>query len=76
MLCFTEHTDLLSECNPHDLGSKTDAAQIAHRLFDTLRRLDTEGMETVYSEIIPPEGIGLAVMNRLGRAASFHKIQV
>ena len=42
-----------------------------HRLFDILRRLDQEGMETIYSEVIPPEGVGLAVMNRLGRAAAF-----
>jgi L-threonylcarbamoyladenylate synthase len=40
------------------------------------RLLDEEGMETIYSEVLPPEGIGLAVMNRLGRAAAFRKIQV
>ena len=43
--------------------------------FDTLRRLDEEGMETVFSEVVPPEGVGLAVMNRLGRAAAFRTIK-
>ena len=70
-LCFTEHMGALAGCDPHDIGSVSDEAQVAHRLFDILRRLDQEGMETIYSEVIPPEGVGLAVMNRLGRAAAF-----
>ena len=75
VLCFTEHVDALSACHPHDIGSASSPSVIAHRLFDILRRLDEEGMETVFSEVIPPEGVGLAVMNRLGRAASFRTIQ-
>ena len=75
VLCFTEHVPALSSCKPHDIGSSLAPAEIAHRLFDTLRGLDAEGMEMVFSEVIPPEGMGLAVMNRLGRAAAFHVIQ-
>ncbi|MBQ8072621.1 MAG: threonylcarbamoyl-AMP synthase [Clostridia bacterium] len=76
VLCFTEHMDVLADCDPHDIGSRKDEAQVAHRLFDILRRLDQEGMETIYSEVVPPEGVGLAVMNRLGRAAAFRTLQV
>ncbi len=76
ILCFTEHTARLEGCRVLCLGSIRNPDEIAHRLFDTLRKLDEEGMETVYSEILPPEGIGLAVMNRLGRAAAFHKLRV
>ena len=75
VLCFSEHVSLLSGCNPHDIGSFSSPDEIAHRLFDILRRLDKEGMEMVFSEVVPPEGVGLAVMNRLGRAASFRTIQ-
>ena len=75
VLCFSEHMDQLRDCRPHDIGSKDHAEEIAHRLFDTLRRLDEEGMETVFSEVVPPEGVGLAVMNRLGRAAAFRTIK-
>lgn len=75
VLCFTEHVSELLSCNPHDIGPVTDPSEIARRLFDTLRHLDEEGMEIVFSEVIPPEGIGLAVMNRLGRAAAFRTIQ-
>ncbi len=74
VLCFTEHLESLSDCDPHDIGSASSPDEIAHRLFDTLRRLDEEGMEIVFSEVIPPEGMGLAVMNRLGRAAAFRTI--
>ena len=74
VLCFSEHMDALRECCPHDIGSRDRADEIARRLFDTLRRLDGEGMESVFSEVIPPEGVGLAVMNRLGRAAAFRII--
>ena len=76
VLCFTEHVSMLSDCCPHDMGSVENHAEIAHRLFDILRHLDQEGMETIYSEVIPPEGVGLAVMNRLGRAAAFRCIEV
>lgn len=75
VLCFTEHVPLLASCDPHDIGSFSSPSDIAHRLFDVLRRLDEEGMETVFSEVIPPEGVGLAVMNRLGRAAAFRLIK-
>ena len=74
VLCFSEHMKALQDCVPHDLGSSRNQSQIAHRLFDTLRSLDQEGMEQIYSEVVPPEGMGLAVMNRLGRAASFRSL--
>ena len=75
VLCFTEHMEALADCEPHDIGSAANDAEVAHRLFDTLRKLDQEGMETIYSEVVPPEGVGLAVMNRLGRAAAFRTIR-
>lgn len=75
VMCFTEHVPALRECCPHDLGSKDCPEQVAHRLFETLRRLDEEHMDAIFSEVVPPEGVGLAVMNRLGRAAAFRTIQ-
>ena len=75
VMCFTEHVEALRDCHPHDIGSRNDPAQVAHRLFDTLRRLDDEGMDAIFSEVMPPEGVGLAVMNRLGRAAGFRSIR-
>ncbi len=75
VMCFTEHTDTLKACQPHDIGSMTQPEEVARRLFDTLRALDHEGMDVIFSEVMPPEGMGLAIMNRLGRAAAFRSIQ-
>lgn len=66
VMCFTEHMDALRDFHPHDIGSRDNASEVAHRLFDTLRRLDEEHMDVIFSEVVPPEGVGLAVMNRLG----------
>ncbi len=74
VMCFTEHVEALRDCAPHDIGSRADAGEVAHHLFDTLRRLDAEGMDVIFSEVMPPEGVGLAVMNRLGRAAAFRQV--
>ena len=75
VMCFTEHVADLAHCHPHDIGSKDDPAEVAHRLFATLRALDDEKMDVIFSEVVPPEGVGLAVMNRLGRAAAFRTVQ-
>ena len=75
VMCFTEHVEALRDCHPHDIGSKGDPSEVAHRLFATLRGLDEEKMDVIFSEVVPPEGVGLAVMNRLGRAAAFRTVQ-
>ena len=75
VMCFTEHVNALADCHPHDIGSKDDPTEVAHRLFATLRGLDDEKMDVIFSEVVPPEGVGLAVMNRLGRAAAFRTVQ-
>ena len=74
VMCFTEHVDALRDCHPHDIGSKDRPEEVAQRLFDTLRQLDDEHMDVIFSEVVPPQGVGLAVMNRLGRAAAFRSI--
>ena len=76
VMCFSEHMDTLKDCDPHDIGSRFSDEEVAHRLFDTLRRMDEEKMDRIYSEVVLPEGVGLAVMNRLGRAAAFRILQV
>ncbi len=75
VMCFTEHMETLKHCHPHNIGHRGNASEVAQCLFDTLRRLDDEHMDVIFSEVVPPEGVGLAVMNRLGRAAAFHTVQ-
>lgn len=57
-------------------GSRNDPASQARRLFDTLRALDALGVNTAYARCPEKAGVGLAVYNRLLRAAAFEIIDV
>ncbi|MBR5512472.1 MAG: threonylcarbamoyl-AMP synthase [Ruminococcus sp.] len=52
------------------------AEEQAHFLFQRLRELDDAGAEIVYVRTPSKEGVGLAVYNRLIRAAGFEVIRV
>ena len=52
-----------------------DPEEMARRIFDRLREADELGADVLFSEAVEDRGIGLAVMNRLGRAAAFHIVQ-
>jgi len=43
---------------------------VAKNLFERLRRFDEEGAELIIAEGVKEEGIGLAIMNRLKKAAA------
>ena len=69
-LCFDEDTALLHVPSV-TYGSREDALTQAQQLFDALRQLDEMGIRTVYAASPIPTGVGLAVYNRLLRAAAF-----
>ncbi len=52
-----------------DLGGRKDPGAAASLLFAALRQMDAAGVEVILAEGIPEEGLGLAVMNRLRKAA-------
>lgn len=52
-------------------GSEGDDLSQSHALFDALRRLDELGAKKVYARNPKLKGVGLAVYNRLIRAAAF-----
>ncbi len=52
-------------------GNVDDPAAAAAELFAALRALDAEPYGLIIAEAVDAKGIGLAVMNRLGRAAGF-----
>jgi len=70
ILALEEHLPLYGDRRVISLGA--DAQEMAHRLFDELRSADEMGARHIFSEAVPGNGIGLAVMNRLGRAAAFN----
>ena len=57
-------------------GAETDCREQARELFEALRRLDDIGAKTVYARCPEPRGVGLAVYNRLMRAAGFEVVSV
>ncbi len=59
-----------------EIGSRKNLPMIASALFSTLRAFDRHGVEVVLAESLPEEGIGLAVMNRLRKAAGGRVIRV
>lgn len=58
------------------LGSEARPEEAAARLFAALRELDERGETLALCEAVDPSGIGLAVMNRMGRAAAFDIVRV
>lgn len=53
-----------------------NAQEMAHAVFAVLRDADRLQADVILSEGVETEGIGLAVMNRLGRAAAFHIVEL
>lgn len=53
-----------------------NGSEQAQNLFSCLRDMDEKAAKTVYVRAPEPEGVGLAVYNRLIRAAGFEVIQV
>ncbi|MEF9973121.1 MAG: L-threonylcarbamoyladenylate synthase [Clostridia bacterium] len=52
------------------------AQEAAARLFSALREADELGATRIFSEAVAQAGVGLAVMNRMGRAAAFDVVEV
>ena len=73
-LCFDGENEKLS-CNSVTYGKESDGFSQSARLFDALRELDELGATKVYARCPDTKGMGLAVYNRLIRAAGF-KIKV
>lgn len=53
-----------------------NAEEAANRLFEALRQADERSAQAIFAEAVEESGIGLAVMNRLGRAAGFRVIDL
>lgn len=58
------------------LGSRENLSSVAHNLFEVLRALDDKKVDIILSEAFEEEGIGIAIMNRLNKAASFDIIKI
>ncbi len=59
-----------------EYGTREDLAGVASDLFSTLRAFDRHGVDVILAEGVPASGIGLAIMNRLRRAAAGQVVRV
>ena len=57
-------------------GSRNDPGSVAAAIYRCLREFDERGVDVIFSETFPEEGIGLAIMNRLKKAAGGRMIRV
>ena len=56
-------------------GKKNDPSSQAKHIFDALRKLDEMGSKKIFARMPDESGVGLAVFNRLARAAAFNIVQ-
>ncbi len=79
ILATNETINLYKGChdtNLISLGSRKEPATIAANLFASLRDLDNMGVDAILTEWVDEKGEGLAIMNRMIRAAGFHVIDL
>lgn len=74
ILALDGHLSAYGERRALALGA--DAEAMARSIFARLREADALGADVLFSEAVPADGVGLAVMNRLGRAAAFNIVNV
>ncbi len=60
--------------NVRTLGETPE--KVAASLFMALREMDKQHVERMFAEAVDTAGVGLAIMNRMGRAAAFDIVEV
>lgn len=76
ILSLPGHEHMYGVRRVYPLGNSDSVESVAAGLFAALRILDDDRLEHIFSEAVQADELGLAVMNRLGRAAAFHIINV
>ena len=76
VICFDEYAPLFTGHIVHRLGSVDDKLAQAQHVFDALRTFDDTDVTEIYAQCPDESGLGLAVSNRLKKAAGFHVVEV
>lgn len=74
IFCLDAHAPAYGERNICRLGRNLE--ELAQNLFAALRRADSRGVEVILFEDVGEAGMGLAVSNRIIRAAGFDILEV
>ncbi len=70
ILCYDEEVEALVPERLLPVGARDDLATQAHTLFARLREADTTDATVIYAHLPPMDGLGLALYNRMIRAAA------
>lgn len=70
LLCYDEEIPCLSKHKIISVGKRSDLVTEAHRLFSALREADRQGASIIYAHLPTSDGLGLALYNRMLRAAA------
>lgn len=80
VICYKERIDDIKAKAPnayvYEFGSEGDDEMQAHLLFDILRDADKRNFDVIYAPLPRAEGIGLALYNRMIRAAAYNIIKL
>lgn len=70
ILAFKNPSFLIAEKNQEVLSVKGNLDEAAHNLYKALHRLDSQKLDRIIAEWVPNFGIGIAINDRLERAAN------
>ena len=76
VICFSEFRAQFPGCVVHELGPEGDKSEQARRVFDALRVFDATDVTEIFAQCPDDAGLGLAIGNRLKKAAGFHVVEV
>ena len=75
VICFDEYAPLFEGHTIHRLGPAGDKLAQAQHVFDALRTFDGTDVTEIFAQCPDEGGLGLAVGNRLKKAAGFHVVE-
>lgn len=76
VICFAEFAPLFTNYVVTSLGTADDPAEQARHVFDALRYFDSTEVSGIWAQCPDEIGVGLAVANRLNKAAGFNIIDL
>jgi len=76
VLCFDEYAFMFGKYNTRTFGNSTNLSSQAERLFDALRAFDDTDVTEIFAQCPSDEGLGLAIANRLKKAAGFRIVDL
>ncbi len=76
VICFDDFSNAFPGRVIQTIGRSGDLLSNAQRVFDALRAFDSTDVMEIYAQCPDETGLGLAVANRLKKAAGFHVISL